>query len=121
MMMEHNKLVKGMTVTDNAGRYLGIVVKEYDTTIPSYYIRYWSTLHAKHLHYSRAANLVKVLDDAEVREKTVEDPKTPEWWELYSLVALELAVSTNDREWFYEIHAGLSQARKTLIEKAENA
>lgn len=112
-----NKIKLGMTVTDLSGRYLGIVHKVYDKNVPSFYIRYWSALHAKHLQYSRAENLVKVLTDEEVREQTVEDPKTPEWWELYSIVALELAVNTNDKKWFDEIHEGLAASRKELIKE----
>lgn len=115
-MAKAKRIKLGQTVIRLDGSDMGIVVGYLKTDNPGVSVRYFSEEHNTFRNYVCMETHVMALTDMEVVADTAEDPKTNDWVLGFAPMALEMAINTNDKEWFDEIHAMMPKNKSTIKE-----
>lgn len=95
------KIHIGTTVTDRRGRMFGVVMersRHYDNKV---IVRSWSTVLKVYLEFPILESLLIPIHNKKIiRQVNDEDPEIKI---MYEYKALDLALSTEDEDWFMEL------------------
>lgn len=94
----------GSIVENLSGDYTGIVLKLSKEYPGQFYVRYWDEQFNLYIHYYMHKNLLRpAIDPARANRINRKDP---EFQRILKTELVDLALATNDPEWFDQLMKG---------------